>query len=1069
MRTKFLSRLASVIAAALILLPSQTFAQENNYPDVLLKNNKQSVKFTDLKSFDNVNNKVRDYLRTLSNGVKVPVKVEGAYTFKNNDSLYLNFNRNLADFPIREDGVKMIYETVKANLPSSLKNKKIAIFSAGSKLEQLVTPFYNTTGKYAKIQKDGVIKVSSTAKRLKEQEGKPYAITKGLQDRHIAMQNSHGWFYEPTLDRWEFQRARLFGVVEDTYTMSYVEPFLVPMLENAGAVVLLPKERDWTKVEVIVDNDTQTNGYSSSDGSYNWTKGDGEGFAHPKKSYVFGENPFTMGSYVQVEGLLAKGESEPAGSLNESTITWTPSFEEDGDYAVYISYKTLPSSADKVSYTVKYSGGKADFSVNQKMGGGMWIYLGTFHFKKGNRDQGVFLTNRNSYGTVTADACKFGGGMGNIARGEGEGFISGMPRFLEGARYYLQWSGFADTVYSVSHNTNDYTDDYVSRGKFVNAIAGQSKALPKWGAESRHIPVDLSFAFHTDAGNSLGDTIIGTLSIYTRICKDFGGEDKYPNGDDRILGRYLADIVQTQLVDDISDKYGFAWSRRQLWDRSYSESRSPQVPGMLLEFLSHHNYADMKFGLDPDFRFTASRAIYKGILKFLSWKNKVPYSVQPLPVNNMEVVLENPSKREVETETQVKSVKKTKKGKKTVTEVKKMVIRYDAVSEGEVHALVTWSPVEDKLEPTAVPTGYVVYTAKDDNGFDLGTYVQEPKYRVKIDKDHIYRFKITAVNDGGESFPSEVVAVGVPSHRKSDDIVLVVNAFDRVGAPKWIQSKDSTVAGFFADYDHGVPYLKDASYLGKMYEYRREVPWTDDDAPGFGACYNDQAGNIIAGNTFDYAYDHGLAFMHNGYAFISSTRSAVESGKTDMSKYSICDLILGKQCQSNDGALTKLVKYHAYTPKLKEAIKNYCSGGRNLIVSGAYVATDLVDAYEVDKTEGPKFLSDVFRIKWMTHSAAKDGKVAAVMNSYGFNGNFEFYSELNDKKYVCEAPDAFVPADKDSYTIFRYPQTSISAAVAYPGKDYKTTVFGFPIETLKSQDQIDKLIGQTISFFNQKE
>lgn len=1022
---RFICEVAAVLIAAILLLPTASSAQGKNYPETLLKG-KKYVKVTDVKQFDKASGAVKEYLRTLSNGVKVPIRVESAYTFKGNDSLYVNFGRNVADYPIRPEGLKKIYELVKNNLPSNLKGKKLAIFAAGSKLEHLMTPFYNSNGKFAKTQRDGIIRVSSTEKRLKEQEGKPFTITKGLQDRHIAMQNSHGWYYEPTLDRWEFQRARLFGVVEDTYTMSYVEPFLVPMLENAGAVVLLPKERDWTKVEVIVDNDTQKNGYSISAGSYPWTKGDEPGFAHPKKSYTYGENPFKMGSYMQVEGLLSSENQDKAGkSLNPSTITWTPKFEEDGDYAVYISYHTLPSSADNVSYTVKYSGGQAEFSVNQKMGGSMWIYLGTFHFKKGNQDQGVTLTNAKSYGTVTADACKFGGGMGNIARGEGEGFVSGMPRFLEGARYFLQWSGFADSVYSVSHNENDYTDDYVSRGKFVNAIAGGSKSLRRWGAESRHIPVDLSFAFHTDAGNALSDTIIGTLSIYTRTCKDFGGENLYPNGDDRILGRYLADIVQTQLVDDITDKYGFAWSRRQLWDRSYSESRSPQVPGMLLEFLSHHNYADMKFGLDPDFRFTASRAIYKGILKFLAMKNNVPYTVQPLPVNEMQVVLDD----------------------------------------GQSNAIVTWSPVEDKLEPTATPTGYVVYTAIDDNGFDQGKYVAEPKFKASIKKDHIYRFKVTAVNEGGESFPSEVVAAGVPSRIKSGDIVLVVNAFDRVGAPKWIQSKDSTMAGFFADYDHGVPYLKDASYLGKMYEYRRDVPWTDDDAPGFGACYNDQAGNVIAGNTFDYAYDHGLAFMHNGYAFISSTRSAVENGKTDITKFNICDLILGKQCQSNDGALTKLVKYHAYTPELKKALKDFCSNGRNLLVSGAYVATDLVDAYEVDKKEGPKFLGDVLKIKWMTHSASTDGKVASVRNDFGFDGTFEFWSELNDKKYVCEAPDAFTPAGKDSYTIFRYPQTSISAAVAYPGKNYKTVVFGFPIETLKTQDQIDKLIGQTINFF----
>ena len=55
---------------------------------------------------------------------------------------------------------------------------------------------------------------------------------------------------------------------------------------------------------------------------------------------------------------------------------------------------------------------------------------------------------------------------------------------------------------------------------------------------------------------------------------------------------------------------------------------------MLLELLSHQNFADMKFGLDPTFRFTVSRAIYKGMLKYLSARYGCAYAVQPLPVNS---------------------------------------------------------------------------------------------------------------------------------------------------------------------------------------------------------------------------------------------------------------------------------------------------------------------------------------------------------------------------------------------------------------------------------------------------
>ena len=43
--------------------------------------------------------------------------------------------------------------------------------------------------------------------------------------------------------------------MEDIYTQSYVLPFLIPMLENAGAYVMTPRERDTQIHEVISDND----------------------------------------------------------------------------------------------------------------------------------------------------------------------------------------------------------------------------------------------------------------------------------------------------------------------------------------------------------------------------------------------------------------------------------------------------------------------------------------------------------------------------------------------------------------------------------------------------------------------------------------------------------------------------------------------------------------------------------------------------------------------------------------------------------------------------------------------
>ena len=59
------------------------------------------------------------------------------------------------------------------------------------------------------------------------------------------------------------------------------------------------------------------------------------------------------------------------------------------------------------------------------------VYLGTFDFDSGcNSGNRVVLTNESAYnGFVTADAVRFGGGMGNVKRNN---IISGLPDALKG-------------------------------------------------------------------------------------------------------------------------------------------------------------------------------------------------------------------------------------------------------------------------------------------------------------------------------------------------------------------------------------------------------------------------------------------------------------------------------------------------------------------------------------------------------------------------------------------------------------------------------------------------------------
>ena len=108
--------------------------------------------------------------------------------------------------------------------------------------------------------------------------------------------------------------------------------------------------------------------------------------------------------------------------------------------------------------------------------------------------------------------------------------------------------------------------------------------------------------------------------------------------------------------------------------------------------------------------------------------------------------------------------------------------------------------VKDELEPSADAEYYIVYTRKDDGGFDNGQKVTATTIKLKQTPGHIYSYKVTAVNKGGESFPSEILSSSKAKDERGK--VLVVNGFDRVSAP--ISFQGDSIAGFYNNLDSGV-------------------------------------------------------------------------------------------------------------------------------------------------------------------------------------------------------------------------------------------------------------------------
>jgi hypothetical protein len=383
---------------------------------------------------------------------------------------------------------------------------------------------------------------------------------------------------------------------------------------------------------------------------------------------------------------------------------------------------------------------------------------------------------------------------------------------------------------------------------------------------------------------------------------------------------------------------------------------------------------------------------------------------------------------------------------------------------GDTLLQLAWQPTPDVSEPTAMPKAYIVYTRINDRDFDNGVLVRGTQTTVAVRRDTIYSFKITAVNDGGESFPSEILAAC--RKREEKGTVLLINGFYRVSAPDSFVAGDS-LAGFIDFKDHGVPDQVQYNYTGSQYEFRRKIPWAGNDGTRFGASNANYETTVIAGNTFDYPYLHGLSVVNAGYSFVSAGAEAVMNGQLPLHGYRIADLILGKQKQTVIGRGAFPPRYKTFPDSLQTKLAAYCRAGGSLLVSGAYVGSDLWDI-ETARDADKQFAQQVLKYRWQTGQAAVTGEVKSLASPvFPARGNYRFHTQLNSERYAVESPDAIEPVGKDSYTILRYSENNLSAGIAHDG-DYKTCVLGFPLETVKDAPARDELMKYLLEFLGTK-
>lgn len=517
-----------------------------------------------------------------------------------------------------------------------------------------------------------------------------------LSGKTVWLSPGHGW--HNTGSGFTTQRGTTLQLVEDLITAESVDYFLMHYLINAGAKVWSVRERDLSTREIIVDNDQGAPGYAETG---TWADG-------------------TIAGYG---GTYRTAMASPAAN---STAVFTPQIDSSGLYWVSVRFVAGANRASDVKYIITHAGGSTTYTVNQEVHGNTWIHLGQFYFYAG-QPYSVTISNESAESgqAIVADAVRWGGGIGQQPDCLNGGAPSGKPRFEESARQYANYQGYP-SCYADPNMRPIYSEWELSKG------------TPDEIANSVYV------SLHTNAS--------GVSAVGTETFRYDGSDGSRPNitaGSTELRG-----FVHNQVISDIRAGWSSAWSDRGVKEANFAELRLLNtMPGILLELAFHDASSDNTALRTPEFRRLASRAIYKGIVRFFSNRDGTPLVFLP----------EEPR-----------------------------LVR--ARNTGSAQIEVSWeAPVNGGIYGDAA-TGYRIYVSENGKGFDNGTPVSGTSYTFAGVPDKTYFFKITATNGGGESFASSVVAARTPSGAGSPQY-LIVDGFDRLDASAMIVRTESATLG----------------------------------------------------------------------------------------------------------------------------------------------------------------------------------------------------------------------------------------------------------------------------------
>lgn len=442
-------------------------------------------------------------------------------------------------------------------------------------------------------------------------------------------------------------------------------------------------------------------------------------------------------------------------------------------------------------------------------------------------------------------------------------------------------------------------------------------------------------AFHTNAGG-------GTGTETYRYNGLGSGQPVITPGSTQ-----LRDSIHKQIIADLRGGWRSTWTDRGVKEANFGELRELRtIPGTLIELGFHDHATDAADLRAPEFRRLAARAIYKGIMKFFHNRDGIPLVY--LPEQPTGLLAKNIGGNQIQ---------------------------------------LSWSaPVTGGIYGHAA-TSYRVYMSENGRGFDNPTEVLTTDYSFSGTAGQTYFFKVSAVNAGGESFASGVVAARIPLAGEPVKY-LIVDGFDRLDASAMLLKNEGAVLGNVRRMD-----------LDKM-------------------------------NNYQYMVEHGsgLAGCHLAFDGVQNERIAT----VNLPDYFAVDWFVGEESTAD----------RSLDANEKQMIKNYLEGGGRLLISGAELGWDI--GRSASANADLDFFNNYLKAQYVSDGAGTYNFTGTPTLLNGINGTFG--NGVNGY-YNVDFPDV-INGNGGGQVVLNYSGgVGGGAGVGYRGA-FNVLYFGFPLEAI---------------------